>query len=525
MKRTILLFAMVLMSSVLLAQNYTSTLPQDKNAILEEFTGVRCPNCPAGHQIAASILADNPGRAFMVAYHPTNSSYTTPYSGDPDLRRVYPDVFYSTPYCGSSRFMPSAFINRRQYSGERIQSRAQWTPYCNAIMAEASPANMGMSTSYDAGTQNLNIIVEIYYTADMPDVNHIYVMLSENDIVTQTQSGASGPYTHKHTFREAFVAQWGDPITDPTTQGSLITLEYNWDATGSGYIMENCEVLAFIENQSDGEIITGVGVLVGESTAIAPMAGFTVEDNTVGVGTGANFSDASTGNPTEWEWTFDGGEPSSSNLQTPPTVIYNTPGQYTVELMVANSAGTNTLTMNNFIDVDYPPVADFSADQTMILEGESVTFTDLSTDNPTSWDWFFEGGTPATSSLQNPPEIVYNTPGIYTVTLTVANDYGESSMIEEDFIHVGGLGIYEEAAQKAFSIYPNPAKGKLFVEARTTENIEEIRLIDVKGQKVLHHSPDNGILQSIDLTTLETGLYFVEIRTSNDIYLEKVLIK
>jgi hypothetical protein len=98
--KTILLTILILASTSLLAQNYVSTEPQNKNAILEEFTGVRCPNCPAGHQVMAGILDDNPGRAFCVAYHPYNSSYTEPYSGDPDFRRNYPNAFYSTPYCG-----------------------------------------------------------------------------------------------------------------------------------------------------------------------------------------------------------------------------------------------------------------------------------------------------------------------------------------------------------------------------------------------------------------------------------------
>ena len=168
MKKSLFLFAAILISATLLAQNYVSTEPQNKNAILEEFTGVSCPNCPAGHQVAANILANNPGRAFMVAYHPSNSSYTTPYSGDPDFRRDYPAAFYSTPYCGSSRFMPSAFIARRIWSnGERIQSRTEWEPYCNTIMSESSPANMGMSTTFDFMSQTLYITVEIYYTETM----------------------------------------------------------------------------------------------------------------------------------------------------------------------------------------------------------------------------------------------------------------------------------------------------------------------------------------------------------------------
>jgi len=70
-----------------------------------------------------------------------------------------------------------------------------------------------------------------------------------------------------------------------------------------------------------------------------------------------------------------------------------------------------------------PPVANFSASATTIFEGDSVTFTDLSTNNPDAWDWVFDGGTPGTSTVQN-PTVTYNAAGTYTVTLTASNAFG-----------------------------------------------------------------------------------------------------
>jgi PKD repeat protein len=89
-----------------------------------------------------------------------------------------------------------------------------------------------------------------------------------------------------------------------------------------------------------------------------------------------------------------------------------------------------------------PPVADFSASATTITEGQSVTFTDTSTNNPTSWSWTFEGGTPSTSTDQN-PTITYNTEGTYDVTLTATNSGGSDDEVKYDYITVnpGGGGI------------------------------------------------------------------------------------
>ena len=71
-------------------------------------------------------------------------------------------------------------------------------------------------------------------------------------------------------------------------------------------------------------------------------------------------------------------------------------------------------------------VADFTADVTAVAVGGSVHFTDNSWGAQlTNWDWEFEGGTPATSTAQN-PTVTYNQAGTFGVRLTVTNAAGES---------------------------------------------------------------------------------------------------
>jgi PKD repeat protein len=90
-----------------------------------------------------------------------------------------------------------------------------------------------------------------------------------------------------------------------------------------------------------------------------------------------------------------------------------------------------------------PPVADFSANFTTVSAGGSVVFTNLSTYNPTSWNWTFTGGTPATFSGQNPPAITYNTPGTYNVSLTVTNANGSDTETKTNYIIVNAAAVCE----------------------------------------------------------------------------------
>jgi len=81
------------------------------------------------------------------------------------------------------------------------------------------------------------------------------------------------------------------------------------------------------------------------------------------------------------------------------------------------------------------PLADFSASPVSVCAGGTVQFTDLSTNAPTSWSWTFPGGTPGSSTQQN-PLITYNTPGTYNVTLVATNIYGSDTETKNAYINV-----------------------------------------------------------------------------------------
>lgn len=83
------------------------------------------------------------------------------------------------------------------------------------------------------------------------------------------------------------------------------------------------------------------------------------------------------------------------------------------------------------------PQANFSSDFTVVCPSQTVQFTDLSTFTPTSWSWNFPGGNPSSSTQQN-PAVVYNTPGTYAVTLTATNAAGAATYSQTAYITVSG---------------------------------------------------------------------------------------
>ena len=88
-----------------------------------------------------------------------------------------------------------------------------------------------------------------------------------------------------------------------------------------------------------------------------------------------------------------------------------------------------------------PPVVQYMSDANgPQCTGATVQFMDQSLYNPTSWTWSFPGGSPATSTAQN-PTVTYANNGLYDVTLTATNQYGSTTLTESAYIEIGPNGV------------------------------------------------------------------------------------
>ena len=106
----------------------------------------------------------------------------------------------------------------------------------------------------------------------------------------------------------------------------------------------------------------------------------------------------------------------------------------------SSSGRSNLKTASNLIATGadgnlYLCRADFEADKTTVCPGTVVNFTDNSYNAVTGWTWSFPGGSPASSTSQN-PSVTYNTPGIYTVTLTATDGSTTDAEAKISYIRV-----------------------------------------------------------------------------------------
>ncbi|HYV90328.1 MAG TPA: SBBP repeat-containing protein [Chitinophagales bacterium] len=123
------------------------------------------------------------------------------------------------------------------------------------------------------------------------------------------------------------------------------------------------------------------------------------------------------------------------------------------------SSGTNSdAVIAQYSDCSQSSIA-FSANDESICEKFCINFLDQSVNNPTSWQWLFPGGSPSTSSDQNPVNICYNSPGSFDVTLITTSASGNDTLLMTSYIIVNPTPPAPTITQVGYTLTSSAASG------------------------------------------------------------------
>lgn len=230
--------------------------PESKIVLIEEFTGVRCPNCPQGHDIIANIKSANPNKVVSVSLHPINS-LGAPYSFSvQDFRSPKAQSLFD--YLGQIGLEPAAGIDRKIFGGESkiLLDKNKWTNYVNQELTATTPVNIMLDKSYDSTNRELTIVVELHYTSAVTEQNKVTVMLLESDIVTAQLDGTEIDtfYNHKDIMRDVISDTQGDLLTATLEQGRVIRKVYK-KVLDALWKPENMFVLAYVHEFQNSKVV------------------------------------------------------------------------------------------------------------------------------------------------------------------------------------------------------------------------------------------------------------------------------
>ncbi len=205
-----------------------------------------------------------------------------------------------------------------------------------------------------------------------------------------------------------------------------------------------------------------------------------------------------------------------------PDSIVNEPGShgyvnFTIMAKAGLAEGTNIENLAGIYFDFNPPIVTNTVSSKMVemlpnftpaaafdfgLNGLSAQFNDLSTNTPTSWLWDFGDG--STNTEQHPAH-TFATPGDYTVCLTAANDWGSNQTCQPMMILTSAKERTGDLA--VIVVYPNPAKGKIWIENRSGQRLEG-SLASAVGQTVATFTLAENTTE-LDLSGLPSGLWLL----------------
>jgi hypothetical protein len=372
---------------------------------------------------------------------------------------------------------------------------------------------------------------------DLPADN--YLLLAKDSVAFKATFGVDA-----YQWTAGALSNGGEPVELSDNFANVVDYvpyddQFPWDtlADGQGPSLTLCNPdsdnalpenwtasVNFVAINADGDSIYATP---GFQCQVSLLAGFEGTPTWLPVGDSVMFTDLTVGNPTEWTWTFEGGTPDTWSGQTPPYIVYNTEGDWDVTLAVGDGVNADTVMLADYIHVGTPPMAEFEADQTVVTAGSYTNFTSLSTGDDLTYEWFFEGGTPETSSDENPSEIYYLIMEwtTYDVTLIVENPYGRDSLTKEDYIEVVPESVHElNLSADNVKIFPNPNNGQftLSMPAGIRANLE---VLDMKGVSV--YKKDITGPETIDPQGLEQGIYILRIvdQDSGNLVVKRLIVK
>ncbi len=268
----------------------------------------------------------------------------------------------------------------------------------------------------------------------------------------------------------------------------------------------------FVAVNADGDSIWATP---GFGCQVTLMANFSADTTIVLVGDSVQFTDETTGNPTSWSWTFEGGDPATYEGETPPPVQYNTAGRWDVTLVVSDGTNSDSITREEYIwSGVQPEITDFVADETTVTVGSYTNFTSTTVGDSLNFMWTFQGATPETSTDENPQEIYYLIPAdsLYDVKLVVNNIFGADTLVKEDYIHTIPDGLTENGLN-AVVVYPNPAKDVLYISNPSSKQLH-LQVVDIAG-KVVINKTSSAVKTRINTGKLNKGVYFIRITDLN----------
>ena len=242
-------------------QDTTST-QQQRNVLIEDFTGHRCKNCPKASKAIEALVDAYGSRIIGLAIHAgpgnftnTNTDYPTDFT-TPEGKAI--QNFFGT------NFLPVGMVNRENWTAS---GNGHWSPYTNwpTLSSEAIDSTLRIALEASAGVNSGNLEVSAKGLPQMGllhDLN-IAVLIKESNIVSpqlMPDDTRDSNYVHMNVLRDYMTDTWGESFgTSPMLPGDTLSGNYSI-AWNTDWVQSNAAVVVYVFNPTNYRILQVIEV-------------------------------------------------------------------------------------------------------------------------------------------------------------------------------------------------------------------------------------------------------------------------
>ncbi len=252
--------------------SYVSTdvpSPQEKKVVVEEFSGIRCVNCPAGNAYIVDVSDQNPGKVISMTLHASEFANPLPFSNESFETE---ETKFLSEFL-NVRGYPSASVDRLVYAGQddisMLAPYSNWGIAIDERLATSPKVNIELSAEYDASDRSIRVQTDMIYTESVPGTHHLSVFLLENGIIDPQQTsdtenhptGIIMSYEHNHVVRKMLTVSQGIPLPNDGMDAGWTIVRILEDNLDEAWVAENCEIVAVVHQTGDSkEVLQGAKV-------------------------------------------------------------------------------------------------------------------------------------------------------------------------------------------------------------------------------------------------------------------------
>jgi len=262
-----------------------NTIPIDssttfvKKVLIEDFTGHRCPNCPAAAVELVALQEFYGDNIIGIAVHPNsvfskpNPITTTSYTYD--FRTQFGDDIDNI-FDITTIGLPRGMVNRIGFDTEHQLGKDEWAAVVQSEL-DKQPI-FGIKLTSDVSEGNGTIEVDIESLTDLNENYNVVVCLTESGIIQWQKDNAAGDienYEHNHVLRSILNSATGESIGNSFIDGDLWEKNYTVNISNledynsdfslnnlsmgngncKGWVENKMEVVVYIYNTSNYEIV------------------------------------------------------------------------------------------------------------------------------------------------------------------------------------------------------------------------------------------------------------------------------